>query len=232
MRRPRASRLYMFQKPKTAKRLYFDVIPKAVDEYYPSCPPIRNSTGRTGSAIPSGTFMTATRRPSTCRCRLRCFSILSAHRTRRTSGVLWGFISRYAPGVTPQTHPELDRLAGYAIRYFDDFVKPAKSYRAPDAAEREALAKLSDALAALPTDADAEAIQNAALNVARKIDRYQDQTKQSPEGGPGVSVAFFQMIYQVLLGQERGPRFGSFAALYGIEETQALIANALSGELV
>ena len=224
--------LYMFQKPKTAKRLYFDVIPKAVDEYYTflSAYPKQPWKDRLGNPVwhvhdgnPPAIDL-----PVPFALLLNLVSASNA----QNKGVLWGFISRYAPGVTSQTHPELDRLAGYAIRYFDDFVKPAKSYRAPDAAEREALAKLSDALAALPTDADAEAIQNAALNVARKIDRYQDQTKQSPEGGPGVSVAFFQMIYQVLLGQERGPRFGSFAALYGIEETQALIANALSGELV
>ena len=146
-------------------------------------------------------------------------------------GVLWGFISRHAPGVTPQTHPELDRLTAYAIRYFEDFVKPAKVYRAPDAVEREALTALEEALGNLPADADGAAIQNAALNVARRIERYQDHSKQSPEGGPGVSVAFFQMIYQVLIGQERGPRFGSFAALYGIPETRALIDKALAGQL-
>ena len=84
---------------------------------------------------------------------------------------------------------------------------------------------------ALPANADGEAIQNTALNVARKIERYQDHSKKSPEGGPGVSVAFFQMIYQVLIGQERGPRFGSFAALYGIPETRALIDKALTGQL-
>jgi lysyl-tRNA synthetase class 1 len=145
--------------------------------------------------------------------------------------VLWGFISRHVQGVTPETHPELDRLTGYAIRYFDDFVKPTKVYRAPDAEEREALAALSAGLAVLPGDADGEAIQNAALNVARRIERYQDHSKQSPEGGPGVSVAFFQMIYQVLIGQERGPRFGSFVALYGIPETRALIDRALAGQL-
>ena len=76
-----------------------------------------------------------------------------------------------------------------------------------------------------------EFVGGAALNVARRIERYQDHSKQSPEGGPGVSVAFFQMIYQVLIGQERGPRFGSFAALYGIAETRALIGKALAGEL-
>jgi lysyl-tRNA synthetase class 1 len=145
--------------------------------------------------------------------------------------VLWGFISRHAPGVTPKTHPELDRLAGYAIRYFDDFVKPTKVFRAPDEVERQALAALEQALGALPGDADGEAIQNAALNVARKIERYQDHAKKSPEGGPGVSVAFFQMIYQVLIGQERGPRFGSFVALYGIGETRTLIDKALAGQL-
>ena len=72
----------------------------------------------------------------------------------------------------------------------------------------------------------------SSLNVARKIERYQDHSKQSPEGGPGVSGAFFQMIYQVLIGQERGPRFGSFAALYGVAETRALIQQALAGQLV
>jgi lysyl-tRNA synthetase class 1 len=145
--------------------------------------------------------------------------------------VLWGFISRYAPGVTPASNPELDRLVGYAIRYFDDFVKPAKVFRAPDDAERAALTELAAVLAALPAGADGETIQNAALNVARKIERYQDHSKQAPEGGPGVSVAFFQMIYQVLIGQERGPRFGSFAALYGTAETCALIERALAGKL-
>ena len=95
----------------------------------------------------------------------------------------------------------------------------------------EALAALEKALGELPAQADGEAIQNAALNVARRIERYQDHSKQSPEGGPGVSVAFFQMIYQVLIGQERGPRFGSFAALYGIPETRALIGRALAGQL-
>ena len=145
--------------------------------------------------------------------------------------MLWGFISRYAKGASPETHPELDRLVGYAIRYFDDFVRPAKVFRAADDVERHALTVLLEHLARLPDDADGEAIQNASLNAARTIERYQDHSKKSPEGGPGVSGAFFQMIYQVLIGQERGPRFGSFAALYGIGETRALIEKALAGKL-
>ena len=147
-----------------------------------------------------------------------------------TPEVMWGYISAYAPGVSAKTHPHLDALVGYAMRYFRDFVK--KTYRAPDDVERAALEALSEAFAALPADAANETIQDAALDVARNIERYQDHTKKSPTGGPGVSGDFFQMLYQVLIGQERGPRFGSFAALYGIENTRKLIAKALDGELL
>ena len=223
--------LYMFQRPRQAKKLYFDVIPRAVEEYYQflAAYPRQDWKERLGNPVwhihngaPPLVDM-----PVSFGLLLNLVSASNAH----DRSVLWGFISRHKPGVTPQTHPELDRLVGYAIRYFEDFVKPTKKFRAPDEIERAALSQLSDALAALPQDADGEAIQNAALNVARAIERYQDHAKKSPEGGPGVSVAFFQMIYQVLLGQERGPRFGSFVALYGIAETRALIGQALEGAL-
>ena len=223
--------LYMFQKPRTAKKLYFDVIPRAVDEYYQflSAYQRQDWKERLGNPVwhihdgnPPVVEM-----PVPFGLLLNLVSASNAH----DKSVLWGFISRHAAGVTPQTHPELDRLVGYAIRYFEDFVKPQKQFRAPDAVEAEALQALADKLATLPAGSDGEAIQNAALDVARAIERYQDHSKKSPEGGPGVSVAFFQMIYQVLIGQERGPRFGSFAALYGIDNTRALIGKALSGEL-
>ncbi|MDQ6437416.1 lysine--tRNA ligase [Mesorhizobium sp. LHD-90] len=223
--------LYMFQRPRQAKKLHFDVIPKAVDEYYSflAAYPRQEWKEKLGNPVwhihdgnPPKIEL-----PVSFALLLNLVSASNAH----DRSVLWGFISRHAPGVTPATHPELDRLAGYAIRYFDDFVKPRKTYRAPDEVERQALEKLSAALGALPAGADGEAIQNAALDVARRIERYQDHSKQSPQGGPGVSVAFFQMIYQVLIGEERGPRFGSFAALYGIAETRALIQQALEGAL-
>ncbi len=223
--------LYMFQKPKTAKRLFFDVIPRAVDEYFQflSAYPrqsidqqIANPVWHIHSGEPPTTDM-----PVSFNMMLNLVS--ASHAENRE--VLWGFISRYAPGVTPETHPKLDQLAGFAIRYFDDFVRPTKTFRAPDEVERKALNDILSALRQLPKGADGEAIQNALLDVARGIDRYQDHKKKSPDGGPGVSVAFFQMLYQILLGQERGPRFGSFAALYGVEETAEMIESALEGRL-
>ena len=223
--------LYMFQRPRQAKKLYFDVIPRAVDEYYQflAAYPRQDWKERLGNPvwhIHSGNPPVVDM-PVSFALLLNLVSASNAH----DKDVLWGFISRHAQGVSPETHPELDRLVGFAIRYFDDFVKPSKVFRAPDEVEAAALRALSDKLATLPARADGEAIQNAALDVARGIERYQDHTKKSPEGGPGVSVAFFQMIYQVLIGQERGPRFGSFAALYGIDNTRGLIDKALKGEL-
>ena len=221
--------LYMFQRPRQAKKLYFDVIPKAVDEYYSflAAYPRQEWKERLGNPV----WHIHNGNPPRIELPVSFALLLNlvSASNAQNSAVLWGFITRHAPGVTPSTHPELDRLVGYAIRYFDDFVKPQKKYRAPDDVERAALKDLSQALESQP--ANGEAIQNAALNVARKIERYQDHSKQSPEGGPGVSGAFFQMIYQVLIGQERGPRFGSFVALYGIEETRALIDRALEGKL-
>jgi lysyl-tRNA synthetase class 1 len=221
--------LYMYQRPRQAKKLYFDVIPKAVDEYYSflAAYPRQEWKERLGNPV----WHMHDGNPPALDLPVP-FSMLlnlATASNAENAGVMWGFISNYAPGVTPQTHPHLDRLVGYALQYFRDFVK--KNYRAPDEVERDALAKLSAGLSELPANANGEAIQNAALNVARRIERYQDHSKQSPEGGPGVSGAFFQMIYQVLIGQERGPRFGSFVALYGVEETRALIDRALTGKL-
>ncbi|MDN2581736.1 lysine--tRNA ligase [Aquibium sp. ELW1220] len=223
--------LYMFQRPRQAKKLYFDVIPRAVDEYYQFLAAYQRQDWKERLGNPVWHIHSgeppAIELPVSFGLLLNLVSASNAHEP----GVLWGFISRHASGVTPQTHPELDRLVGYAIRYFDDFVKPAKTFRAADDVERQALQALADRLGALPQGAEGEAIQNAALDVARGIERYQDHAKKSPTGGPGVSVAFFQMIYEVLLGQERGPRFGSFAALYGVAETKTLIENALAGTL-
>ena len=224
--------LYMYQKPKTAKRLYFDVIPKAVDEYYNflSAYPKQSWKDRLNNPVwhmhngnPPKVDL-----PVPFAMLLNLVSASNAE----NADVLWGFISRYAKGATPENQPELDSLVGFAIRYFNDFVKPTKKFRAPDAVERETLEKIDQTLANLPADADAHTIQNALLDIGRVTERYQDHNKKSPDGGPGVSVSFFQMLYEVLIGQERGPRFGSFIALYGIDETRALIADALAGKLV
>jgi len=228
---PESLALYNFQKPKTAKKLYFDVIPKAVDEYFTfaqkyAAMPVEQKLQNPAWHIHSGD-VPAIDMPVPFAMLLNLVSASNAE----NRDVLWAFISRYSPEVTAESHPQLDALVGYAIRYFEDFVKPTKSFKVPDEVERAALKELDAKLADLPDGADGSAIQDAVLDVARAIERYQDPKKKGPDGGPGVSVAWFSALYQLLLGQERGPRFGSFVALYGIAETRALIAKALAGEL-
>lgn len=219
--------LYMFQKPRTAKKLYFDVIPKAVDEYftYLAAYEKQDWAARLNNPVWHQHYGNPPKVDLPVPFAM-LLNLVSASNAENAS-TLWGFISRYAPGATPATHPELNALVEYAIRYFNDFVKPSKKFRAPDEVESQALRDLDAALAALDSGADGTTIQNAILDVARVIERYQDHNKKSPDGGPGVSVSFFQMLYEVLIGQERGPRFGSFVALYGIDETRGLIAEAL-----
>ncbi|UNF38806.1 lysine--tRNA ligase [Bartonella krasnovii] len=220
--------LYMFSKPKTAKRLYFDVIPKVVDEYYAHLSAygrqswqerLNNPVWHIHNGCPPQVDL-----PVPFALLLNLVSASNAENKE----VLWGFISRYAQGANAQTYPELDQLVQFALKYFDVFVKPNKKFRMADDSERTTLAQIDAKLASLPETADSNMIQNALLDVARLIERYQDHNKKSPEGGPGVSNVFFQMIYEVLLGQERGPRLGSFIALYGINEMRALIAEALA----
>jgi lysyl-tRNA synthetase class 1 len=140
---------------------------------------------------------------------------------------LWGFIGRYRPDVTPQSHPGLNRQVEYAIHYFRDFVLPAKRFREPSAVERAALNDLRDALSQLPPDASAEQIQEVVYEVGRR-DPFLDEKKKAKDGKPGVSLDWFNMLYQVLLGQEKGPRFGSFVSVYGIDNTIAMIDGALA----
>jgi lysyl-tRNA synthetase class 1 len=211
---PESLQHFMYHKPREAKRLYFDVIPRNVDEYFQHLAAYFRQ-----DAPLRVTFSLLLKLVSACNASDR--------------SVLWGFIRKHVPNVTPETHPVLDRLVGYAINYFNDFVKPQKRYRAPDEVERQALAALSAGLASLPQAPTAEQIQSLLYDVARKIPRYQDLgAKGATPERPGVSLAWFNALYQILLGEERGPRFGSFVALFGVAETRALIGQALSGEFL
>lgn len=222
--------LYMFQKPRTAKRLHFDVIPRAVDEYYSFVAAFDRQTAAERVENPAFHVHYGNVPKVDMPVTFALLLNLATASNPETPEVMWGYISAYAPGVSAKTHPHLDALVNYAVRYFRDFAK--KTYRAPDDVERSALEALSASFASLPEGADSEAIQNAALDVAREVERYQDHTRKGPNGGPGVSGDFFQMLYQVLIGQERGPRFGSFAALYGVQNTRKLIADALAGKFL
>jgi lysyl-tRNA synthetase class 1 len=239
---PESLSLFMFQKPMAAKRLTFDVIPRTVDDYlgfldaYPRQEwkeRLGNPVWHVHSGAPPAPEKLAHGTQAQTSVSFAMLLNLAAVANSDNPAVLWGFLRRYAPTASPQNHPRLDTLVRYAVAYFRDFVAPKKRYRLGDEVERGALDAVSAKLAALPAEASAEEIQHALYDIARPIPRYQDMgAKGATPERPGVSNEFFNMIYAVLLGEERGPRLGSFIALYGIEETRALIAKALAGELV
>ena len=225
---PESLSLFMYREPKSAKRLYFDVIPRQVDDYqqflegYPRQQDWRQKLGNPVWHIHSGKPPVADM-PVTFSMLLTLVSSSNAENAE----TLWGFIGRYRPGVTPQTHPKLDAMVGYAIHYFRDFVLPHKKFREPSEIERKALSDLRDALANLKPDSTAEDIQNVVYEIGRR-EPFLDHAKKAKDGRPGVSLDWFNMLYQVLLGQEKGPRFGSFVAVYGIKNTVDMIDGALA----
>ncbi|MGO8738188.1 lysine--tRNA ligase [Rhodoblastus sp.] len=248
---PESLAFFMYWKPREAKKLYFDVIPRAVDEYlaFLDAYPRQEWKLRLGNPAwhihagepPAPEFIAhegeAKSSPAGEAKRMGIsFAMLlnlAAVANSEDPAVLWGFLRRYAPGASPEKFPRLDRMIRYAVVYFRDFVRPKKVYRAADEVEREALEKLSQALAALPPNPSAEEIQTLLYDVARPIPRYQNfAAKGATPEKPGVSNDWFAMLYQVLLGEQRGPRFGSFVALYGVDNARALIADALAGKLV
>ena len=217
----------MYREPKAAKRLYFDVIPRHVDEYQQYLEAYERQDLRQRLANPVWHIHGGAPPKVEMPISFNMLLTLVTSSNAENAETLWGFIARYRPGVTRETHPHLATRVEYAIHYFRDFVLPKKKFREPTAAERAALIDLRDALSQLPADASAESIQDVIYEVGRR-EPFLDEKKKAKDGKPGVSLDWFNMLYQVLLGQEKGPRFGSFVAAYGIQNTIDMIDGALA----
>ncbi|MEM8760200.1 MAG: lysine--tRNA ligase, partial [Pseudomonadota bacterium] len=211
---PESLALYMFQKPRTAKRLHWDVIPRMVDEYHQHLRafPGQETDKRLGNPVwhIHGGQPPESQMPVPFSMLLNLASAASAESKEQ----LWGFIRRYAPDATPETHPQLDAAAEGAVRYFEDKVKPTKAFRAPTEKERKSLADLAERLRATEETA-AEPLQDIVFAVGNEhaFEPLRD---------------WFKAIYEVLLGASQGPRFGGFIALYGVAETVAMIEERLA----
>jgi lysyl-tRNA synthetase class 1 len=209
--------LFMYQKPKTAKRLYFDAIPRVVDDYlaflgkFPSEDaakqldnPVWHIHGGKPPAEPAHlSFNILMNLVSVCH--------------SEDPAVVWGFIKRYAPGAAPDTAPILNGLVGYAIAYYRDFVKPNQKYRKATADEAAAFADLKAGLETLGAEASGEDIQTLVYEIGKRP-CFADLK------------SWFKTCYEVLLGNDQGPRMGSFIKLFGVTETIALLDKATKGE--
>jgi lysyl-tRNA synthetase class 1 len=224
---PESLSLFMYREPKAAKRLYFDVIPRHVDEYYQFLEAYERQAPKERLANPVWHIHGGAPPKADNPVPFAMLLSLVTASNAENAETLWGFIGRYRPGVTRETHPDLAKLVDYAIHYFRDFVLPAKRFREPGAAERAALIDLRDALSQLAPDATAQSIQDVVYEVGRR-EPFLDHKKKAKDGKPGVSLDWFNMLYQVLLGQEKGPRFGSFVAAYGVQNTVDMIDGRLT----
>jgi lysyl-tRNA synthetase class 1 len=207
---------YIFREPKRAKSLHLGVIPRAVDEYlqfrerYPEQPP-EQRLGNPVHHIHAGRVPEHSL-PLTYGLLLNLVSLPGVG-DKETA---WRFVQRYAPGTSPEGDPELDELIGLAVNYARDFVAPTLERRAPTEAEAGALRDLHAELAELPADAPGDVIQNHVFEVGKA--HYGKERLRE----------WFGVLYETLLGSSQGPRMGSFIALYGLENSRRLIADALS----
>src|SRR5690348_11478401 len=224
---PESLSLFMYREPKAAKRLYFDVIPRHVDEYQQLLEGYQRQDAKQRLANPVWHIHAGEPPQPEAAISFSMLLTLVSSSNAENAETLWGFIGRYRPGVTPQTHPRLRRMVEYAIHYFRDFVLPEKRFREPSDVERGALLDLRDALAQLSADATPEQIQDVVYEIGRR-EPFLDHKKKAKDGKPGVSLDWFNMLYQVLLGQEKGPRFGSFVAAFGVQNTVDMIDGALA----
>jgi lysyl-tRNA synthetase, class I len=224
---PESLSLFMYREPKAAKRLYFDVIPRNVDDYQQFLEGFTRQDAKQQLANPVWHIHSGKPPKADMPVTFQLLLTLVSSSNAENAETLWGFIGRYRPGVTPQTHPKLDAMVGYAINYYRDFVAPTKKFREPTDSERAALQDLRDALSNMPAGSSAEDIQNVVYEIGRR-EPFLDQVKKGKDGRPGVSLDWFNMLYQVLLGQEKGPRFGSFVAVYGVTNAVAMIDGALA----
>jgi len=216
---PESLALFMYQKPKTAKRLYFDIIPKEVDEYVTYLDKFQTQSDADQLENPAWHIHAGRPPQEKWPVSFALLLNLVSASNASTPDILWGFIRQYSPQANPQDNPALNRLVGYAISYYEDFVKPKKKYRAPTERERAAMEELAAAFDALGNVTDPEAAQFQVYEIGKKhqFDPLRD---------------WFKALYEVLFGQEQGPRFGSFAVLYGLPNTASLIRAGLAGKFL
>ncbi len=207
---------YAYREPKSAKQLHIGVIPKAVDEYLQFRTqwheqPVDKRLGNPVHHIHNGD-VPITAPPVTFGLLLNLVGVMGAGASKEQ---VWGYLGNYVADASPEKYPDLDQLIGLALVYNADVVAPTLQRRKPEGVEGAALVRLDAELAALPDSATAEDIQNIVYAIGK-------------EGGFENLRDWFKALYETLLGSSAGPRMGSFIALYGVENTRTLIAEALA----
>ena len=216
---PASLALFMYGQPKRAKRLYFDSIPKTVDEYFAHLSKFEDQEQAQQLENPVWHIhqgdVSAKEMPVSFSLLLNLAAVCQAE----TADVIWAYVSDYAENVSKESHPVLDDMVHYAVNYYQDMVRPNLVYRKASDAEKQTIMSLRDVIAALPEDADAETMQSCVYAAGK-------------EAGYENLRDWFSCLYETMLGQSQGPRMGGFFQLYGRAKTLALFDDVLADKLV
>ena len=208
---PESLSLYMYQNPKRAKKLYADVVPKAVDEYLTSIDKYNEQDDKQKLLNP--VWHVHNGNPPNEKSIIPFSVLLNLVGTSNATDkhVLWKFIQKGKKDIKIPDHPILDGLVGYALKYFEDIVKPNKKYRKPNDKEKKALQDLVKRLKDCKDQMDPEAIQTIVYSVG-KDNGYKENLRE-----------WFKAIYEIIFGDKDGPRMGFFISFFGIKESIELI---------
>ena len=210
--------LFMYGQPKRAKRLYFDSIPKAVDEFFAHQSKLPELDDAALLENPAWHIQKGDLRTKDMPVSFSLLLNLAAVCQAQTADVIWGYVSDYAPGVSLESHPVLGEMIDFAVNYYQDRVRPTLVYRAATQAEKQAISALRDAIAAMPEEATGEELQSC-VYAAGKNANYENLRD------------WFGCLYETMLGQSQGPRMGGFFRLYGREKSLALFDDVLADRL-
>ncbi len=208
---PESLSLYMYQNPKRAKKLYADVVPKAVDEYLNCIDKFAEQDLKHKLLNPAWHIHNGLPPKEKS---IMSFSILLnlvGTSNATSKDILWKFIKKYKTDINPSEYPILDSLVGYALKYFKDIVHPNKKYRKPNQKEKKALRDLANRLSECKQNMDPEALQTIVYSVG-KDNGYEKNLRE-----------WFKSIYEIIFGDQDGPRMGFFISFYGVKETVELI---------
>ena len=212
---PESLSLYMYQNPKRAKKLYNEIVPKAVDDYLDLIQKTKNQDELQllmnpvwhvhNSKIPAENMIMS-------------FSmLLNLVETSNADSkdLLWKFVKKYKKDISEKDHPIFDKLVGYAIKYFNDVIKLRKKYKKPNKEEKIALNALINTLEKCNDTMKPEDIQTM-IYTTGKENGYSENLRE-----------WFKLIYEVVFGDENGPRMGFFISFFGVKETKALIMDKI-----
>jgi lysyl-tRNA synthetase, class I len=212
---PESLSLYMYQNPKRAKKLYKEIVPKAVDEYLDFIEKAKKQDElqmlmnpvwhvHNGFVPSEGTIMS--------------FSmLLNLVETSNADSkeLLWKFVKKYKTNLKEKNYPIFDALIGYAIKYFNDVIKSQKKYKTPNEGEKLALEALIETLEKCNDQMSPEDIQTLIYSTGKE-NGYSENLRD-----------WFKLIYEVVFGDENGPRMGFFISFFGVNETKELIIKKI-----